>query len=112
MTVGPAGTVNTNVPPQSDGNVSPKQVEDFKEAINQSTTSSNATGNHTSEHPQGTLRSFPCVLATRPPINLGNPAGKQGAPLHDTQNVRNTGPETKAPLPMATSKYETRPVLG
>ena len=86
MTVGPAGTVNTNVPPQNYGGVSQEQVEEFKEAVNHSTTSSNASGmqsskgEHTSEHSQDTSKSLPFVLATRPPINLGNPIGKQGAP--------------------------------
>jgi hypothetical protein len=65
MTVAPAGTVNTNVPPQNYGGVSPKQVEEFKEAVNHSTTLS------TSEHSQDTSKSLPFVLATRPPINLG-----------------------------------------
>jgi hypothetical protein len=86
MAVGPAGTVNTNVPPQNYGGVSTEQVEKFEEAVNHSTTSSNASGmqsskgEHTSEHSQDTSKSLPFVLATRPPINLGNPIGKQGAP--------------------------------
>jgi hypothetical protein len=91
MTIGPAGTVNTNVPPQNYGDVSQEQVEDFKEAVSHSTTSSNASGmqsskgEHTPEHSQDTSKSLPFVLATRPPINLGSPAVKQGAPLYDTQ---------------------------
>jgi uncharacterized Zn-binding protein involved in type VI secretion len=86
MAVGPAGTVNTNVPPQNYGGVSTEQVEKFEEAVNHSTTSSNASGmqsskgEHTSEHSQDASKSLPFVLATRPPINLGNPIGKQGAP--------------------------------
>jgi len=86
MTIGPAGTVNTNVPPQNYGGVSTEQVEKFEEAVNHSTTSSNASGmqsskgEHTPEHSQDTSKSFPFVLATRPPINLGNPISKQGAP--------------------------------
>lgn len=111
MTVGPAGTVNTNVPPQNYGGVSSKQVEEFKELVNHSTTSSNAPGMHTSEHSQDTSRSLPFVLATRPPINLGNPTGRQGVPLYDTQGTK-PGSETKAPPPMATSKYETRDLFG
>jgi hypothetical protein len=91
MAVGPAGTVNTNVPPQNYGDVSQEQVEDFKEAVSHSTTSSNAPGmqsskgEHTPEHSQDTPKSLPFVLATRPPINLGSPTVKQGAPLYDTQ---------------------------
>jgi hypothetical protein len=119
MTVGPAGTVNTNVPPQNYGGVSPKQVEEFKEAVNHSTTSSNASrmqsskGEHTSEHSQDTSKSLPFVLATRPPINLGNPTGKQGAPLYDTKGKGSkASSETKAPSPMTTSKYETRGLPG
>jgi hypothetical protein len=120
MAVGPAGTVkDTNVPPQNYGGVSPKQVEEFKEAVNHSTTSNNASGiqsskgKHTSEHSQDTLKSLPFILATRPPINRGNPIGKQGAPLYDTQGVgSNAGSQTKAPSPMVTSKYETRGLAG
>jgi len=91
MTIEPAGTVNTNVPPQNYGGVSQEQVEGFKQAVSHSTTSSNASGmqsskgEHTSEHSQDTSKSLPFVLATRPPINLGSPTGKQGAPLYDTQ---------------------------
>src|SRR5437773_1157770 len=109
MTVGPAGTVNTNVPPQSFGGVSSSQVANFKEVVNHSIASSTASATPSSqgtEHSQDTSRSFPFVLATRPPINLGNPAGKQGAPLYDTQSVHNAGPQTKAPSPLATPKYE------
>jgi hypothetical protein len=70
-------------------------------------------GEHTSEHSQDTSKSLPFVLATRPPINLGNPTGKQGTPLYDTQGKGSkTGPETKAPSPMTTSKYETRGLAG
>jgi hypothetical protein len=119
MTVGPAGTVNTNVPPQNYGGVSQEQVEGFKEAVSHSTTSSNASGTqsskgeHTPEHSQDTSKSFPFVLATRPPINLGNPTGKQGTPLYDTQGKGSkAGSETKAPSPMTTSKYETRGLPG
>ncbi len=113
MAVGPAGTVNTNAAPQNYGGVSSRQVEEFKELVNHSTTSSNAPGMHTSEHSQDTSRSLPFVLATRPPINLGNPVGKQGAPLYDTQGKGiKAGSETKASPPMTTSKYETRGLPG
>lgn len=94
MAVGPAGTFNdTNVRPQNDGVVSPKQVAEFKEAV-RSTTSNDASaaqsprGTHPSEHSQNASRSAPFILATRPPINLGNPTGKQGTPLHRPQTSR------------------------
>src|ERR1700759_4254145 len=116
MTLEPAGTVNTNVPPQN-GGVLTEQVEKFEEAVNHASTSSNASGmqsskgEHTSEQSQDTSKSLPFVLATRPPINLGNPIGMQGAPLYDTQGKgSNICSETKAP--MATSKYETRGIDG
>jgi hypothetical protein len=113
MTVAPAGTVKTNVPPQNYGGVSSRQVEAFAEMLNHSTTSSNASGMPASAHSQDTSRSLPFVLATRPPINLGNPAGRQGVPLYDTQGKgTKAGSETKAPLPMATPKYETRGLPG
>jgi hypothetical protein len=95
MTIGPAGTVNTNVPPQNYGGVSQEQVEDFKEAVSHSTTSSNASGMQSSqsasEYSQDTSKSLPFVLATRPPINLGSPTVKQGAPLYDTQGTSGSG---------------------
>jgi hypothetical protein len=89
MTIGPARTIN--VPQQNYEGVSQEQVGDFNEAFSSSTTSSNASGmqsskgEHTSEHSQDTSKSLPFVLATRPPINLGSPTGKQGAPFYDTQ---------------------------
>jgi hypothetical protein len=96
MTVGAAGTSNdANVRPQNDGGVSPKQVEEFKEAV-RSTTSNDASGTQsakgrpTSEHSQDTSKSFALILATRPPINLGNPTGKQGAARPQPQTSRNT----------------------
>jgi hypothetical protein len=86
MAVGPAGTINdANVRPQNNGGVLPKQVEQFKEAI-RSTTPNDASGTqgskgeHAAEHSQDTSKSFAIVLATRPPINLGNQIGQQGAP--------------------------------
>ncbi len=87
MAVGAAGNA-TNVLPQTYGGLPPnqKQVEDFNEALNGSTTSSQASGarsaeeTHGSEHSQDTSKSLPIFLATQPPINLGNPIGKQGAP--------------------------------
>src|SRR5215471_16345420 len=101
MAVGPAG--NTNLPPQNYGGVPPKQeqVGGFNEALNRSTTSNDASDTQSSkgtEHSQDTSKSLPFVLATRPPINLGNPTGKQGAPLYDTQGKGSkAGSETKAP---------------
>jgi hypothetical protein len=91
MTIAPAGTVYTNVLPQNYDDFSQEQAEDFKGAGGDPTTSSNASGTQSSkgepasEHSQDTSKSFPFVLATRPPINLGSPTGKQGAPLYDTQ---------------------------
>lgn len=111
MTVAPAGAVNTNVLPQNNGGVSSVQAEQFKEAVKHSTTSSHTPGMHTSEQSQDTSKSFPLVLATRPPINLGNAAGHTGVPLYDTQGTK-PGSETKTPSPMTTSKYETRGLPG
>jgi len=119
MTIGSAGTVNTNVPPQNYGGDSPEWVEEFKEVVSHSTTSSTASwmqsskGGQTSAHSQDTSKPLPFVLATRPPINLGNPTGKQGTPLYDTQGKGSkAGSETKAPSQMTTSKYETRGIAG
>ena len=89
MTVGPAGK-DTNASPQNYRGVPPKQeqVGTFKEAINRSTTSNDASGTQYSkgtEHSQATSKSLPIIFATRPPINLGNAIGKQGAPLNQSQ---------------------------
>jgi hypothetical protein len=60
---------------------------------------------HTSEHSQDTSKSLPFVLATRPPINLGSPTVKQGAPLYDTQ-----GKGSKADSETGASENATKPV--
>src|SRR5262245_57953237 len=89
MTVGSAGK-DTNVSPQNYGGVRPKQeqVGGFEGVLNRATTSNDASGKQSSkgtEHSQDTSKSLPIILATRPPINLGNPIGKQGAPLNQSQ---------------------------
>jgi hypothetical protein len=74
---GATDTVQNAYPaPRNPGTDSSKQVKEFQEAVNRSTTSNNS-----SQQSQGTSNSNPIILATRPPINLGNPIGKQGAPL-------------------------------
>src|ERR1700759_2776930 len=111
MALEPAGRINTNVPPQNYGGVSTEQVEKFEEAVNHSSTSSNASGmqsskgEHTSEHSQDTSKSLPFVLATRPPINLGSPTVEQGARLYDTQ-----GKGSKAGSETGVSENATKPV--
>ena len=70
---------NANPTPRNPDTVSSKEVKDFKETketVDRSTTSSNS-----SKQSQGTSNSYPMILATRPPINLANPTGNQGAPL-------------------------------
>jgi hypothetical protein len=105
----PASTVNTNVPPQSYDGVPPKpeQVEGFNEALNRSSTSNDASGTQSSkgtDQSQGTSSSYQLPLATSPPINLGNPTGKQGVPLYDTQGKDSkAGSETKAPAQASTA---------
>jgi len=84
MVDGPSGK-DTNISSQNYGGVPPKQeqVGEFKEALNQATTSNDASGTQSSkgtEHSQDTSKSFPIILANRPPINLGNQIGQQGAP--------------------------------
>ena len=94
MTVGAAGKSNdANVRPQNDNGGSAKHAEDFREAV-RSNTSDEAPGapsgkaRHASAQSQDPSKSFAVVLATRPPVNLGNPIGKQGAPLHRPQAQR------------------------
>jgi hypothetical protein len=110
MTIAPARTVNTNVPPQNYDGVPPKQeqVGGFNEALNRSTTSNDASDTQSSkgtEHSQDTSKSLPFVLATRPPINLGSPTVKQGVPLYDTQ-----GKGSKAGSETGVSENATKPV--
>jgi hypothetical protein len=101
MTIAPpAGTLNTNVSPQNYGGVPPKQEQvGFNEALNRFSTSSDASNTQSSkgtDQSQGTSNSYQLPLATRPPINLGNPTGKQGVVLYDG-NGSKAGSETKAP---------------
>ena len=82
MTVGSAGN-DTNVSPQNYGGVPPKQEQagEFKAALNNATTSTGASpSSKGTEQSQDTSKSFPIILANRPPVNLGNQIGQQGAP--------------------------------
>jgi hypothetical protein len=96
MTVGAAGMSNdANVRPQNDGDASRKQAEDFKEAVrstapNDASGAQSSRGKHASAQSQETSKAFALILATRPPINFGNPIGKQGAPRYQPQTPRNT----------------------
>jgi hypothetical protein len=95
---------NANPPPKNPDTVSSKDVQEFKEAVDRSTTSSNS-----SQPSQGTSNSSPIILATRPPINFAPSTGNQGgssqagappaaaakAPAAATQTV----PGTSTPLP-------------
>jgi len=85
---------NTNPAPTNTGTVSSKQVKEFKEAVDRSTTSSTS-----SQPSQGTSNSNPIILAGRPPINLAHPAGKQGVPLYQSQGAGSTAAQqTAAPV--------------
>lgn len=64
------------------GAVSSKEEKEFNEAVNHSTTLNNG-----SQPSRGSSNSFPIILATKPPINLAHPTGKQGA----HQSSENTG---------------------
>src|SRR5215475_5093372 len=104
----PASTVSTNVPPQNYNDVPPKQEQvKFNEALNRSSTSNDASNTQSSkgtDQSQGTSSLYQLPLATSPPINLGNPTGKQGVPLYDTQGKDNkAGSETKAPSQASTA---------
>src|SRR3954453_1913191 len=67
MSIGSTDTVkNANPLPATPGTVSPKQVKEFNEAVNRSTTSSAG-----SQHSQDTSKSQPILLAAnKPPQNL------------------------------------------
>jgi hypothetical protein len=76
---------NANPAPTNTGTVSSRQVKEFKEAVDRSTTSNNS-----SQQSQGTSNSNPIILAGRPPINLAHPTGRQGVPLYQSQGVGST----------------------
>jgi len=90
---GATDTVKTTNPaPTNTGTVSSKQVKEFKEAVDRSTTSSNG-----SQQSKSTSNSNPIILAGRPPINLA-PTGRQGVPLYQSKGAGSPGaPPTAAP---------------
>jgi hypothetical protein len=101
MTVGSAGN-NTNVSPQNYGGVPPKpeQGAEFKAALNDATTSTGASPSSKGTEPsQDTSKSFPIILANRPPINLGNQVGPQGAPSQAGTTTAPAAAPTSAPAP-------------
>ena len=71
MSVGSTDTVkNTTPPPSNPGTASPKQVKEFNEAVDRSTTSNNSSQQSQS---QGSSTSAPIMLARRPPIPAQTP---------------------------------------
>ncbi len=71
MSIGSTDTVKTATPPPSNtGTASPKQVKDFNEAVDRSTTSN--SGSQQSQS-QGASTSAPFMLARRPPIPAQTP---------------------------------------
>ena len=101
MTVGSAGN-NTNVSPQNYGGVPPKpeQGGDFKAALNDATTSTPASPSSkgAGQSPDAS-NSFPIILANRPPINLGNQVGPQGAPSQAGTTTAPAAAPLSAPAP-------------
>ena len=107
MTVGSAVN-NTNVSPQNYGGVPPKQEQagEFKAALNNATTSTGASPSSKGTEPsQDTSKSFPIILANRPPINLGNQVGPQGAP----SSAGTTTAPAAAPTPAPAAATKTVP---
>ena len=69
MSIGSTDTVkNAPPPPRDPGAASPKQVKEFNEAVDRSTTSNNS-----SQQSQGASTSAPIMLARRPPIPAQTP---------------------------------------
>jgi hypothetical protein len=83
MSIGSADTVkNATPPPRNSGTDSPKQVKEFKEAVDRSTTSNNS-----SQQSQSSSTSHPIILASRPPVlahkppqTCASPTAKQKGP--------------------------------
>ena len=70
MSIGSTDTIKSATPPPGNtGATSPKQVKEFNEAVDRSTTS-----NSGSQQSQGTSTSAPIMLARRPPIPAQTPA--------------------------------------
>jgi len=67
---------NANPPLRTPDTGSSKEVKEFKETVDRSTTSNDSAKQGTS----GTSSSYPIILATKPPINLARGTGNQGAP--------------------------------
>src|SRR5262249_2422757 len=101
---------NANPAPRNPGNASPKQVKEFNEAVNNSTTSNDASkGKHSSLHSQDTSNSHPIILASRPPSNnagpssaflpySGHPIRKHGPTLHQSQAAGSSAGQQVATL--------------
>ena len=69
MSIGSTDTVkNATPPPSNPGTASPKQVKEFNEAVDRSTTSNNG-----SQQSQGASTSAPIMLARRPPTPAQTP---------------------------------------
>ena len=84
---------NTNTAPRNPGADPSKQANEFKQAVNRSATSNNASQQSQAQQSQGTPNPNPMILATRPPVNL---APKQGAPLHQSQGAPSTAAQQAA----------------
>jgi hypothetical protein len=69
---------NANPPPRTPDTGSSKEVKEFKEAVDRSTTSNDSAKQ--SQGASNTSSSYPMILATKPPINLARGTGNQGAP--------------------------------
>jgi hypothetical protein len=86
--------------PRNPDTDSSKEVKEFKETVDRSTTS-----NDSSKQSQGTSNSCPIILATRPPINFApHSTGNQGAPSQAgaapaAAATTQTVPGTSTPLP-------------
>ena len=71
MSIGSTDTVkNATPPPSNTGTASPKQVKEFNEAVDRSTTSNSSSQQSQS---QGASTSAPIMLARRPPILAQTP---------------------------------------
>ncbi len=69
---------NASPPPRTPDTDSSKQVKEFKETVDRSTTSNDSAKQ--SQAASNSSSSYPIILATKPPINLARGTGNQGAP--------------------------------
>jgi len=85
---------NTNPSARNPDTDSAKEVKQFKETVDRSTTSNDSAKQ--SQGASNSSSSYPIILATRPPINLARGTGNQGAPSQAGSSATAAGKTSSA----------------